>query len=637
MDRALLALFSLASDSARTYRGAAWQRLPDRLLLPQSLVTKSLASVGTLVVALPIRDSRFIYELFLVSRGLLQNSALVKAKPPFKEGVFTRVYSVLFEKPTHTGWRWPPVPNALPFPLLEPPADPDKSITLDLVTRALALSMQATAEWLVYEATPEAYADVALRQDLLAQYATNEVRAADAFFSMLVLPFTSGARPEPNATAAHTALAASGYCASKAPPGVFLWKNAASTETMKTWVRAGIAMTSTFVAHGHTCDADMRALRLGALEQHAASFGDRLPATALAWMQRSRDGSAAAPLMRELLAEASGDEGEQLVRAFQHMRADVGRWCVASAPLSALPGNIAWAAEPFIQVWNKALAESYEGTPAVTWGAVALQVAQHSLKPVLLRATIERMEEAKKVAQLHRVKTMQYYKSIGRWLYPDFKDPMDGVQRLAEVRATSYERLMHLLVSTQAHANIPECVRFVMTRGRREHHLVRHDRWILARWLISLQPRSLTPFSQTAEKLRVLADFAFGMDVCETPKTYQEAVEEFVGNLAQAVKHRMQKKQHPNQHFVMCEEVIKHTLKPPDTRYACRCPHAALRAPSQKFEKAYDVKPCVTACAAAAGPSVPTVYRPLDRILWAKETGREASLSSKETRISLDW
>lgn len=158
-------------------------------------------------------------------------------------------------------------------------------------------------------------------------------------------------------------------------------------------------------------------------------------------------------------------------------------------------------------------------------------------------------------------------------------------------------------------------------------------------WLVSLRPYTLQIYP-TEQAITVLTQFAHGLEG-QTGVTNDD-IKEFTSQLA----YRFRKTQKEQQMFNFdCHTLIEKTRTLGATgvaKYACACPYASLatkptppdpndpeaqkKQPKDQKKDGLNIMPCARACAASVSGGtearLPLTFNPLDRPLWACETGK---------------
>jgi hypothetical protein len=563
--------------------------------VPRDLAETLPPTVTAVAIAVPAGPCPLVLRLFVVEAATVRLGKKVATKPAAAGATRRKFALVQTPAPVCDAWAYLPAPALLPPPGLA-------TLSFDDVERLLARALQAAAEWLYFAAAPLSGETAATAAALLGQYGGDAGALADTFFAALVLPLAAGARLPCHKLLRTTAL---GALAADAKVVVTAWDELLAAASLAAWIAAGRAQAAAFE---HAAPADqVERVRRAALDAHVGTFRTRLPAQALRWVHESRAWTPGTP--DDLLTALTGEGPGSVARDYAHMRADIGRWAIVHARLRPPPAadvRAHWEqqrllAAPFVASWNDAVAGR-------RWVQLARAAARHSgLALVQGKAVDATANLAAGLAQRRRA-VAQYYRDRGMWLAP--KDAAERADRFVAIGADSAERLAQLFGS----AWTPPCIRALLARARSEHHLAGMDRFAIASWLVALQPPD-----GAGTAVQMLAEFALGLrDGTANVLQYAEELEAMRGAVEQAVAKRAE---NPQGMGPACNGIITWTLTPPDERHACRCPHAALRA------GVTDNKPCAQACAAAAGagekgPRVPVTFHPMQRLLWARETGR---------------
>jgi hypothetical protein len=487
-------------------------------------------------------------------------------------------------------------------------------MTTDTLNRLLARALQGAAEWLFFLGLEGEKDSRTTEAHLLAQYATDEGALADTLFTTLVLPYARGARSPCHKRLRATALGA------RQPKGVIVvdWEALPQATSLKNWLCAGWAQASAFERLAPA--AQVERLRREALDAHVTALAGKrlLPGPALAWVKESRAWSSAT--QDDLLTQLTGEGPGGFARDYRQMRADLGRLAIVHGQHRAPSSGEALAhweqqrllAAPFVGSWNAA--QSGGGRK---WAMLAHTAAQHSQLPLVqgkaVRAAVREQDER----EHRRLGIALYYRDKALWRVTH----EDRAERLAALGAAAAPRRLEKLLLR--HPYVPPCLKSVLARGRGDHHLYLPDRLILGPWLAALLPLGET--DPEPDAVRMLTQFALAMGAEDPPTETSEAL---ATTIAQAAKGR-----EAEPAFALgyhCKGVIKDTLDPKagEERCACRCPYAALRVPNIEVSGGWDIGPCVRACGAAVktaakdDPKVPlSTWHPLDRLLWARETG----------------
>jgi hypothetical protein len=590
-----------------------WSSTQGVLVVPRKLVAASRTK-RTLVLALPRKGA---CDVFVVDRETLLSGRKVLVESRKRHHGSIRMLLISCPKgPIVAGWRY------LPFPTMPLRHHVPDSFNLDVQTlqRFLAQSMQATAEWLLYD--QQKLHDPKTAAKLLRQYSQSPLEHVDALFAALLLPYTKHVRIPANKRLAHTAIAGreNNHFPAETVTTVS-WQDLLMSRGVKAWLHAGWVMAEAFATSNSSGRPEiLESARRTALRKHIEYFQHRLPSTALEWARRALAPSAEeeeSPLLTELCGG-----GSRFARDFRSMRADVARYAIVAASRRferPEMNPLLWAVAPCIGTWDACLGN---------WANLAQVAARHSALPLIQRRVVTEVFVETEAAHQRRAAVVRYYRDHGLWLRPQHGG--ERSQRLASVEASTLERI-GLLFSSNDAAWTPPCITALIARGRQFHHLVYRDRCTLADWLVALQPLEWTTGAEYPERLQWLAQFALGTD------EFTDAVDEFVTTLSYAVAGRAgQESQFEDKKMRFsgpaCKAIIDWTLSPPDPRYACRCPYAGLAQPDPGASRGLDARPCAAACADSAaaregsGAKVPITYHPLDRLLWAKETGQAASL-----------
>jgi hypothetical protein len=617
LETSLLAHLNLSPLTTRVHIVPhAWHCIQEKniILVPASIRPPAH---GTLLVVVPLAPAKpRHYQVTLFSMAEVTKANKVGVTPPnrMKE---QRMRQLVLRRRGGMEWQWPLLPRQFPF-LRFNPIGMTQEMTMDKLKSMLAKSLQATAEWHIYSSS----LSVPMQTELLMQY--GDIREEDSLFAMLVLPYTQNVRPD---ASKNVIKMTKGDQILK----VFQWKEAAMTLNVRLWLQAGDILAQCFSSTLNLTNEELKQQRFKALDDHEqwCRHKSRLPLEAFGWIERLRNKEHS--LLTELTEGVN--ETDQWMRTQRHIRADIARWCIAYAPRPK--GEEQWndefeqyfgAAAGFIREWDHIVDivsySSSEQERLVGWGRLAERMAQVSDCPLVQRDVIRQMRLEQEELSLAREKQLAYFRALMHWEGVTQKNRR---QRLEAIEATTFERLHALFVSPpRPHVNIPACIRSVIERGRSQHHLIWDDRCILSKWLVSLQSMMRRP----PNLFKLLADFALGVDLCASEEEcarVKPQVEIFVGHLiAASTKRPNSANQSPGR---SCSGIIAATLKVKDERFATRCPFASLHTVNSE-NGMMNVKPCVTACAQSS-PGAPVVYHPLDRLLWAKESGKLGKL--------LDW
>jgi hypothetical protein len=575
-----------------------WDSKKHLLYLPFHLAKAVPAHVSNCAIAAP-SDATMAWDLFVVGATAVKAGKLGTSK--VDESKLVRIPT---PGPAVPGWAY------LPWPRLTPPPGTDLVITTDTLNRLLARALQSTAEWLFL--VFEGHNDPGVEARLLAQYATDEGALADTLFASLVLPYARGARAPCHKRLRATALGAR----SPKKTVVVDWEALSQATSLKHWLCAGWAQAAAFESLAPTDKVER--LRREALDAHVAALKRLLPGPALAWVKESRAWSLGT--QDDLLTQLTGEGPGGFARDYRRMRADIGRFAIVHGQHRAPPsgeGLAHWEqqrllAAPFVGSWNAA-----QGGGGRKWAVLAHAAAQHSQLPLIQGKAVRAAVREQKEREQRRLAIALYYRDKGLWRVTH----EDRAERLAGLDATANPRRLETLFLR--HPYVPSCLKSVLARGRGDHHLYLPDRMILGPWLAALLP--LNGDTEEPDAVRTLTQFALAMGAEDPPTETSEAL---AATITQAAKGREAAPAFATGYA--CKGVIKDTLDPEagEDRCACRCPYAALRVPNLEVSGGWDIGPCARACGAAVkaaakdDPKVPlNTWHPLDRLLWARETG----------------
>ncbi len=605
--------------------GAAWHlEAPDRVYVPEHVFSNTTDGGAPVMLLFPADPEGFEYDVLTLPWRRIARAPVHRVGMDEETVARERMHVVTLTR-ADTVLRT--TRARLPWTRLDSVASLGPAmLSMDDMRTMLAQSIQATAELRVLSLT-SLPANAPRDRQFLTQYATERAQVCDAFFAMFIMPRTRDALAP---TGAITLNAAAPTQRIHTDDGVFAWKDAAKAPSIREWLRAADTLA---LLYARLLPMTRLTGIIDALDAHKAYFGGRLPATALAWIDRIVQN-------RNTPLNPYTHDGAVIATAFYHVRADVARWCVSHAPrpttdeMSSAYHQLLNVVDPLVASWDKTLevaanlfTDSVVGaaTAVDAWGALALAMAQHSGLSVLTWPEIIHGRRILAEEKEASAKQQARYRALGYWQRPDAKvNPLDRMQRLAAVNANSLLRLKELLVSDQPHESIPPCIRRALQRGRELHHLNNSDRFMLAPWLVALQPATIPP---THQAVVFMAHFALGADVDTPPHPdYEETLAHFTDDLVRSVVRR---RKHPHNTGKMCAGVIAVTLEGSDKeRTACVCPHAHLRTASAARKDGIDNYACTRECARAteatttSGARIPVTYHPMDRVLWAKEASK---------------
>lgn len=476
-------------------------------------------------------------------------------------------------------------------------------LKIDALRASWARAIQATAEWNVFAADPGG-APAGAAQRLLTEYDRPGSLADDARFAVAVLPHTEGALHTVSKNVVNATTVGD-------TSRLFLWRDGASAPSVAAWIAAAEARARAYVGSppGTSAAADGGLARVvaAALDAHVAYFQARLPATALAWVERVRT---ALQQPTDVLADALGltSAAECFVRTHRHARADVARYCVGQAPRptaaerTALHRQIEAVRAPFVAAWDDALRECKRDR-VLAWGRLAeLMVGAGSGRPFVQAATLERArEERARRAELRR-QMLRVARLTGEWLPPD--DDEERLERLAALDASTVERLTELFT----HSAAPACVRHFLKSTRDAHHADHRERFILAKWLTLLQ----------RDPVDVPTLVQFALDV---PDPSASACAAAADSLKVQVDALLASQRVGNAGPPLsfgCRTIISGS-----GAATCACPYAgaAVKETQKDGTVHLNIGACARACADATGNSkAQPVDHPLERLLWLAET-----------------
>jgi hypothetical protein len=583
----------------RQQKLSTWDASKQRLCIPRDLALSAPLHASSWAIAVHMPpEAGPTWHLFVVDGRAARAGKWVVSNMGK-----SKLVQLTSPAPVLSGWAY------FPWPRLTPPLGFDLDVTQASLSRLLALSLQGAAEWLFYICGPRAD-DVEAR--LLAQYGTDECALADTLFNTLVLPYARGVRLRAHKRLRDVALPKGGSAVVVVDCDELL-----QCTSLQNWLRAGWAQAAAFERLAPA--SHVECLRREGLNEHAAAMRRLLPGPALAWVTASRAWAPNTP--DDLLTQLTGEGPGGFARDYRQTRADLGRLAIVRAgqhrPPSAGEALVHWKQQrlfcaPFVGSWDAA-----QGGGPQRWAVLADAAARLGSSNVSLiqsgaiRAAVDKQRHDE---QERRGRAL-YYRDKGLW----HVGKEDRLARLSALGVTAAPgRLVTFFLK---HPYVPACLKAVLARGRGDHHLFMGDRLVLGPWLAALLP------APDPDKVQMLTEFALALAPTDAATETSEAL---AATITQAANQRTDKTAIEFATGYACNGVIKHTLGPDanEERCACRCPYAALRQPSVAASGGWDNGPCVRACGAAVkeaakgDPKIPlSTWHPLDRLLWARETG----------------